>query len=128
MESIDSLARGVEQRAESCRLAQDFVGEEIARRCAQRIRASASPVEAAAIERDFYGGAPASQATPTAPRGCLGSLFGGRFRSTPGGTWRSTYNTFGYNQGLAYSMFDGLLAVLSACGYSQRSWSISNPM
>jgi hypothetical protein len=135
MESIDSLARGVEQRAENCRVAQDFVGEEIARRCAQRIRGSASPAEAATIEREFYGGAPASLASPTAPRGCLGGLFGGMFRSSPGSTWtRSTYNTFGYNQGLAYSMFDGLLRMGGSSTWRNHNpgqipyddWSIAN--
>ncbi len=137
MESINSLVRTVEQRAESCRLANDFVGEEIARRCVQRIRGAASPVEAAAIEREFYGDAPAAAAPAAAPRGCLGGLFGGLFRSSPGGAWRTTrssYNTFGYNEGLAYSMFDGLLRLGGSSTWRNHNpgqipyddWSIAN--
>jgi hypothetical protein len=125
MDSIDDLARSVEQRAEGCRLANDFVGEEIARRCAQRIRGAGSAADAAAIEREFFGGAPASVASPVAPRGCLGGMFGGLFGLSRTGGWsstRSSYNTFGYNSGLAYSMFDGLLRLGGS-----STWRNHNP-
>ena len=57
------------------------------------------------------------------------------FGSSPGGTWtRSTYNTFGYNQGLAYSMFDGLLRLGGSSTWRNHNpghiryddWSIAN--
>ncbi len=137
MESINSLIRTVEQRAESCRVANDLVGAEIARRCAQRIREAASPAEAAAIEREFYGGTTAAAVPSAAPRGCLGGLFGGLSRSAPGSAWRrtgSSYNTFGYNDGLAYSMFDGLLRLGGSSTWRNHNpgqipyddWSIAN--
>lgn len=137
MPSIDEIARNVEQRAQNCRLDGDMVGAEIARRCIQRIRAASSPNEAAAIEREFYGGAPVSAAAPAPPRGCLGGLFGGLFRSTPSGAWQTTrpsYNAFGYNEGLAYSMFDGLLRLGGTAAWRNHNpgqipyddWSIAN--
>jgi hypothetical protein len=137
MASIDEIARSMEQRAESCRRANDFVGEEIARRCVQRVRGAGSPTEAAAIEREFYGGTPAALVSPAAPQGCLGGWFGGLFRSSPGGSWRSTrssYNTFGYNDGLAYAMFDGLLRLGGSSSWRNHNpgqipydeWSIAN--
>jgi hypothetical protein len=137
MDSIDEIARSVEQRVESCRRANDFIGEEIARRCVQRIRGAGSPADAAAIEREFFGRAPAALGQPAAPRGCLGGLFGGLSRSSPGPSWRSTpssYNTFGYNEGLAYSMFDGLLRLGGSSSWRNHNpgqipydeWSIAN--
>src|SRR5450432_1006226 len=56
MDSIEDIAQSADQRAAHCRATNDAVGEQIALRCAQRIRAAENPAEAAAIEREFYGG------------------------------------------------------------------------
>jgi hypothetical protein len=125
MDSIEDIAQSADQRAAHCRSTNDAVGEQIARRCAQRIRAAASPAEAAAIEREFYGGSGAGAGPVVAPRGCLGGLFGGLFgqsRSTGWTTTRSSYNTFGYNEGVGYAMFDGLLR-----SGGSSSWRNHNP-
>lgn len=124
MDSIEDIAQSADQRAAHCRTTNDAVGEQIALRCAQRIRAAASPAEAAAIEREFYGSDNGSVGG-SAPRGCLGGLFGGIFgRSRTSGRIpaRSSYNTFGYNEGVGYSMFDGLLR-----SGGSSSWRNHNP-
>ena len=125
MATIEDIARSVEQRAERCRSTNDFVGEQIAIRCAQRVRQAGSPDEAQAIEREFYGGAPASAPLSPAPGGCVGGWLGGLFGRSTGGAWqpsRPSYNSFGYNDGLAYSLFNGLLR-----SGGSSSWRNHNP-
>ncbi len=125
MDSIEDIAQSADQRVAHCRATNDAVGEQIALRCAQRIRAAKYPAEAAAIEREFYGGSDGGPAPAVAPSGCLGGLFGGMFgraRSTGWTSTRSSYNTFGYNEGVAYSLFDGLLRTGGT-----PSWRNHNP-
>jgi hypothetical protein len=121
MPSIDEIARDVEQRAQNCRLDGDMVGAEIARRCKDRVRAAANADDAAAIVREFYGRASSPAPAPAAPRGCLGGLFGGLFGSSAA-QMRPSYNAFGFNEGLAYSMFNGILRLGGSA-----SWRNHNP-
>lgn len=125
MDTIEEIAQSADQRATHCRATNDAVGEQIALRCAQRIRAAKDSAEAAAIEREFYGGSGGGSAPVAVPRGCLGGLFGGIFGRSRASSWtptRSSYNTFGYNGGVGYSMFDGLLR-----SGGSPSWRNHNP-
>ena len=125
MATIEDIARCAEQRAQSCRGSNDFVGEQIAVRCAQRIRQASTPAEAQAIESEFYGGAAEPTPLAAAPGGCLGGLFGGLFGRSTGGSRvasRPSFNSFGYNDGLAYSLFNGLLRTGGS-----SSWRNHNP-